>query len=429
MQLNQDRPQKNRHVRLGLAAATGMLLGGPAAQAGDWSFDSQLLYYSEPDRVTAIEPVVSARWERGDGEAMTFKLTVDSLTGASASGATPASTPQTYTTPSGHDTYRAEAGETPLDPTFLDTRWAFNTSWEKQLSSVWRAVLGANISTEYDYQSIAASGTVARDFRQKNTTLSLGLSLGFDQVDPVGGVPAPLAPMSPEVGGSQSPTGRLDESDDKTLYDLLVGVTQVLDPSSLLQVNYSIGRSSGYLSDPYKLVSVIDTGPGANLGDPVATLYEARPDNRTKQSLFLAYKRRLARSDVVDVSYRYHWDDWEVRSHTLDLKYRWALSERSYLQPHLRLYQQSAAEFYNRFLLEGEPLPSFSSADYRLGELTGVTVGLKYARPRGDEREWNVKLEYYSQSGDEPSFQPGVLAGFDLFPTVEALMVQFGYSF
>ena len=424
MQLNKD-----RQVRLGLAAATGMLLGGQAAQAGDWSYDSQLLYYSEPDRVTAIEPVVAARWERGDGEAMSFKLTVDSLTGASASGATPATSPQTFTTPSGHGTYQVQAGETPLDPTFLDTRWALSTSWEKQLSPLWRSVLGANLSTEYDYQSIAASGTLARDFRQRNTTLSLGLSVGYDQVEPVGGLPAPLAPMSPEVGDDQAPTGRLGDNDDKTLYDLLLGVTQVLDPSSLVQVNYSIGRSSGYLTDPYKLVSVVDSGPGASQGDPVATLYEARPDTRTKQSLFLAYKRRLARSDVVDVSYRYHWDDWEVRSHTLDFRYRWKLSERSYVQPHLRLYQQSAAELYNRFLVDGEPLPAFASADYRLGELTGVTVGLKYARPRADEREWNVKLEYYSQSGQEPDFQPGALEGFDLFPTVEALMVQFGVSF
>ena len=117
MQLKRD-----NSVRLALAAATGVLLGCPAAQADGWSFDSQVLYYSETDRVTAIEPVVSARWDRGDGKALNFRLTVDSLTGASANGATPSSRAQTYTTPSGHGSYAAQPGETPLDSSFLDTR-------------------------------------------------------------------------------------------------------------------------------------------------------------------------------------------------------------------------------------------------------------------------------------------------------------------
>ena len=63
MQLNRD-----NSVRLALAAATGVLLGCPAAQADGWSFDSQVLYYSETNRVTAIEP-----WSRRAGTGVTAR--------------------------------------------------------------------------------------------------------------------------------------------------------------------------------------------------------------------------------------------------------------------------------------------------------------------------------------------------------------------
>ncbi len=422
-----DRSKSNR-VRLALAAATSVLLAGPDAQAAGWTFDTQLLYYSEADRVTAVEPVVSARWDRGEGHALNLKLTVDSLTGASASGATPSARVQTYTTPSGHSSYSARPGETPLDNSFLDTRWALNMNWERPLSALWKATLGANVSTEYDYGSAAISGSLARDFNQRNTTLSLAVSLGYDSVDPVGGVPRPLASMSPLVPDDGEPVNRLAGSDTKSLYDVLIGVTQILDRRALVQVNYSVGRSSGYLTDPYKLVSRIDPRPGTSQGEALDQLYESRPDARTKQSLYVAYKRQTRLQDVADVSYRYHFDDWGIRSHTLDLRYRWDLAGAGYLQPHLRYYEQTAADFYARFLVAGEPLPAHASADYRLGELAGVTLGLKYGRPMAG-REWNVKLEYYQQSGREPDARPGVLADFDLFPTVEAVMVQFGYTF
>lgn len=428
MQLNTEGSEKQeRNVRLALTAATSLLLGTADAQAGDWKFDTQVLYYSETDRVTAIEPVISARWDRGEGQAFSLRLTVDSLTGASASGATPSSRPQTFTTPSGHSTYDVQAGETPLDPSFLDTRFALAAVWEKSLGSVWKATLGTNVSTEYDYLSVALNGNLARDFNQHNTTLAMGLSLGYDSIEPVGGIPRALAQQSPEVSGA--PRNRVGADDDKTVYDLLVGVTQVIDPRSLVQINYGIGQTSGYLTDPYKLVSVIDPRPGPTQGDPVDQLYESRPDSRTKQNLFVAYKRQTSWKDVVDVNYRYSWDDWGIRSNTVDLRYRWDFEEVWYLQPHLRYYQQSAADFYQRFLIAGEPLPSHASADYRLGDLTGLTFGLKYGRPLAKEREWNVKVEYYQQSGDEPTFQPGSLANVDLFPDVKAVVVQFGFSF
>jgi len=73
-----------------LSAATCSLLGS-AAQADEtpWNVDSAVLYYSETDRVMAIEPVISATKDLGDDASVSMKLVLDSLTGASASGAVP----------------------------------------------------------------------------------------------------------------------------------------------------------------------------------------------------------------------------------------------------------------------------------------------------------------------------------------------------
>ena len=127
--------RRPKRIITSLAAATGALLGGAPspAQAQDeskrWSFDAAVLYYDEGDRVTDISATVLVKRLFRRGGQMVGRLTVDSLTGASASGATPAGLPQTFTTPSGNGSYVTPAGQTPLDDTFLDTRVALGANW------------------------------------------------------------------------------------------------------------------------------------------------------------------------------------------------------------------------------------------------------------------------------------------------------------
>ena len=107
---------KQRRIAGLLSAATCSLLGGPAQAAdNEWDVDSAVLYYDEGDRVTAWEPVISATREIDDEEYLTHKLVLDSLTGASASGAVPSTNPQTFTRPSGNGQYTVAPNETPLD--------------------------------------------------------------------------------------------------------------------------------------------------------------------------------------------------------------------------------------------------------------------------------------------------------------------------
>jgi hypothetical protein len=140
-------------------------------------------------------------------------------------------------------------------------------------------------------------------------------------------------------------------------------------------------------------------------------------------------KRQLRRADVLDGSYRFMTDDWNVRSHTVELRYRVPIG-RFYLQPHARYYLQSAADFYVPYLRDDRPLPDHASADYRLGELDAITLGLKWGWPLGNGPEWSARVEYYTQSGTSPPGAAiGSLAGLELVPSLDAVLVQLGYRF
>lgn len=417
-----------------LAAATGALLASAPVPAADalqvsrrWAFDSAVLYYDEGDRVKDSSANVLARRLFSRGQELVFKLAVDSLTGASASGAVPAATPQTFTTPSGNATYRTAAGETPLDDTFLDTRVALAANWMQPLGSRSSIDVGLSLSNEYDYFHSGLNARISRDFNERNTTLDAGLAFARDTVDPVGGAPVPFAAMLPPGDRSNKRS-----SDSKTVADLVLGVTQVLGRRSIGQLNYSFSRSAGYLTDPYKLLSMVDPTAGTPMPGPGGLdlyLFESRPDSRTKHSLFVEWRRQLRREDVIDASYRFMTDDWGIDSHTLEMRYRWRF-QSFYLEPHVRFYRQGAANFYRTALFDGNPLPEHASADYRLGELDGRTVGLKLGRPMGGDREWNVRIELYEQSGRAPpGAGVGALRAFDLYPTVTAMIVQAGYRF
>jgi hypothetical protein len=75
-----------------------------------WSFDAAVLYYDEGDRVRDISANVLVKRLFRRGGQLVGRVSVDSLTGASASGAAPASLPQTFTTPSGEGSYVTPAG-------------------------------------------------------------------------------------------------------------------------------------------------------------------------------------------------------------------------------------------------------------------------------------------------------------------------------
>ena len=431
--------KKPQNIRDSLALATCTLLAGvaPVTQAvaaqSPWQIDGGLLIYSEKNRVSLVEPVLQIRKEIDDNEFFTTHLVADTLTGASPNGAAPSDVPQTFTSPSGTKSYTAKANEIPLDSTFSDTRGAVNLSWDKPLSERLRGIFGASFSIENDYTSFGVSASLAQDFNQRNTTLTAGVSLDADSISPLGGAPVPFSSMPAPVPSEGEGEGEGGPSESKTVQQYLVGVTQVLGHNTLAQLNYSYGHSNGYLTDPYKILSVLANDGSGNLrapGSPSSYVYEKRPDQRTFQTLYWKGIHQFGNEDVLTLAYRYGWDDWGINSHTYDVRYRLELGHGHYLQPHFRHYNQSAADFYRQTLIDGEETTlDYASADSRLGELTTQTVGLKYGVVFDQDAEFNFRVEYMHQTGKTiASDAVGKLANLDLFPENKAAIIQAGIS-
>jgi hypothetical protein len=432
---------KKINLKASLSLAASALLGtsvitateADAKTADEWQFDSAFLIYSEIDRVSATEAIIAGTKTFDNDEVLSLKLTIDALTGASANGAIAQPTAQTFTRPSGNGQYVTPAGQTPLDDTFKDTRVQVNGQWTQPLSDNMTGSVGGHVSKEYDYLSLGVNGNLAYDFNRNNSTISMGLSYFQDTLTPEGGIPKPLSSML--IGDSSSPNWdaefaktRVSDSEDKSTADMLVGFTQVINRRMITAFNYSYSMVDGYLTDPFKVLSVLNTH-----GTAQDYIYENRPDSRVKQSTFMQAKYHFDDgflNTVADVSYRYMWDDWGINSHTIDTRFTIPVGAASYIEPHIRFYQQGAADFFQTYVVDEQAPISFVSADYRIGAMTAVTVGAKYGWVLNGGNELSFRIEYYRQMPTNTGFvDPQGLNSLDLYPVVEAVIAQVSYSF
>ena len=308
--------------------------------------------------------------------------------------------PQTFTRPSGNAAYAVPAGVLPLDDTFKDTRVAVSGSWQQPVGETSLINVGASASKEYDYMHLGLNAKYARDFNQRNTTLSAGIALSMDSLDPVGGAPTPLTPML-DVGDTSNRLGEQGQGrvgcgswryagrfpQPRRAGQLFIQQIGRL-PHGPLQGSERCRRHHGRHT-------VADRDPG---WPSHQFLYENRPGERTKHSIYGQAKYYM-NGKVLDASYRYMTDDWEIDSHTVDLRYRIPFGTERYVEPHLRFYTQSEAEFYQLSIPDSQPVPSFVSADYRLGNFDAITAGLKYGWKTRSDNDMSVRMECVSSDG------------------------------
>ncbi len=391
---------KNRKKQL--AAIAGSLLGSvSSAQAesekADWSYDVTAFNYSETegrvnDKSLKFQAVRTTERE----QILSLGLSFDSLTGASAGG----------------HVDRSGSGQ-PRLTNIEDTRIAANLSLTQPVGDDKRITAGGSYSNEDDYLHTGVNISLAKDLNNKNTTFNLGYAHSADTIDGVVGNPVP---------GTTSQFGAISIGEqDKTVNDFLVGLTQVFSKNLIGQLNYSYSHSSGYLNDPYKVVSVID-----NEGRPVRYIHELRPKDRTAHSIYGALNYKTG-GGVLKPSYRFFTDDWGIDSHTLEFKYAYDLGQGRTLEPHIRLYNQSRADFYRGQLALGESPGRYLSSDYRLDGFSAVTFGMQYRMHDKSDREWRIGVDYYVQ---QPDANPDQLPGQnDLNPGISAVIARFGVEF
>jgi hypothetical protein len=420
MQLTREaavqRRSRLRRAALALLAVSATPAGVQAAEGGapGWHLQGATLLYAEAKRTTVFEPVASAQRTFRNGHSVNVQFVFDAMTGASPNGAMPSGATQTFTTPSGNR-QTTHNGEVPLR-TFHDERVSVDGSYDLPVSRLVSLSAGGHASAETDYKSTGVKLSGSVDGPDRLNTFEIGGSTNADRVEPKAGRPDPL------TFTSNTPT---KGSAAKRTWSVLAGYTRILSRRWMMKLNYSREVDSGYLTEPYKEISVVD----GRTGETLSYRWEGRPDSRLRQAVLLSSVYQHEDADVIYSEGRFYWDDWGIRSETVDLKWRHDVEETQYIEPHVRFYHQSAVDFFSYGLIDRAPLPQYATSDYRFATMNTITVGAKYGFKVEGTGDFDIRLEYIRQSGDgHPSDAVGLQKDINLLPAVDIITVGFGVA-
>ena len=334
-----------------------------AADVGEIGFS--LLGYKERGLIKISEPVAWGRVTLGENWTVSASALVDIVTGAS---------PELLTNASG------EPVRTITGASISDRRTAGDLKVTRRLGAFSLSASRA-VSNEKDYRSRAFGLEATLELEGKLTTLVAGFGKASDRI---------RSADDPE----------LDERRDTKEY--LVGVTQVLTPTSIVQTTVQATRGRGWFNDPYK--RTLTFVPGQSL--PLF-LDDRRPSRRNSLAWLTRYRHHVPGAGTLQADYRFYRDDWGIVSHTLEAAWLKDLSEAWALRPALRYYTQSHADFYGRVV--PQPVPDVLSSDQRLAAFGGVSPSLRVIWKR-DTVTIEGTVGYYHNAaslrpgGGEPGF-------------------------
>lgn len=256
-------------------------------------------------------------------------------------------------------------------------------------------------STEHDYTSFTLAGSFSYLMARKNTTLQLGVVRSWDTV-------------APQIR---------DWKRKKDVYTISLGVTQILSPRLISQLNYSHNQSNGMLSDAYQVVQIAQNGDVTNY-EPV------HPDARLRRALGLQMNYKAGSATGFNFGLRYYWDDWDVKSLTASVLWQRHLNPAMTVGLGLRHYRQSKAFFFKSEYLAPEQymtvdtkLASGYSNDY---QLTLTIRGGYWRLPvlASEKTQLNLRVNFYHRHSSTPDWHSRLK---DLFAYLVSLGVRYKF--
>lgn len=368
-------------ARLLAGAALALPLTALPAQAGEFATTQigfKYLRYDEAGRMQVDAPHAWFETNPDEDTQIGGSATVDTLSGASSHYVSNRGGSAVHVLSGASIRERRSDGELHARRTWGETNFGLSLAASK----------------EVDYLSRSIAGDVRIDFNERNTTLALGLGATAD-----------------EIGKHGSTIWR-----DRHTYDVLVGVTQVLSKTGIVQSNLTLSRGHGDFNDPYKYTMTF-RGSGA----PVVQ-QDGRPDSRQHVAWLTRYRHYLpgART-ALGMDYRYYRDDWGVRAHTIDWSAAHEIKSGLSIVPQARYHTQGAADFFATTF--GARAPTGSS-DARLGAFGAWTVGASLAwiidaHSSVDLGAWSYRQRAAYRYGGN---------GTANFPTLDARFLMAGYT-
>lgn len=208
-------------------------------------------------------------------------------------------------------------------------------------------------SQEVDYVSNSLIGAITREYNEKNTTLTVKGQFIADQV------------------GKILDDGSVVNQPKKT-YSGAVGLSQILSPTTVLNLSYDGLFYDGFLSDPYRTVQVFDQN------NVFTAVEEKHPDTRIRQAATgkLSQFLTTVQASVIG-SYRFYFDDWDVQSHTFDIEFNKYVKPELIARVNYRFYTQGESRFYqDRYVGQTFMETAFRTADFKQNAFNSNNFGL-----------------------------------------------------
>lgn len=258
-------------------------------------------------------------------------------------------------------------------------------------------------SEESDYLSNAVALKWNKEFNDKNTSVTAGVAAAFDKVRPV---------------------GFLITEENKDAIDLSLGISQLLNTRTILDITLGYGHSSGYLADPYRGISQSTF--------PIGPVGENRPSSQNRWVAKVAARHYFPRQQAaLSGSYRFFANSESLIGHTFEVKWIQQVTEQFSVTPYFRYYQQTANEYYTPNLDNASFLGAtanqgtepFFSSDYRLSAFDATTVGIKFTYEASQNLSLDLQFERYEMSG-RSALTPEIF-----FPSANVISVGANYTF
>lgn len=362
----------------------------------------------------------------------------------------------------------------------------FRYEWDNAAANI-----GGGESVENDYDSRFGNLGLRLDFNQKRTSVNLGLSYTNSDthaiLDPYSSLFVGIGPYGADgvkTSSTQADNHQIDTyyspdtqgvlTVDSTLvknrfgvtraarYDHLLqgnrqdwsgemGLTQVVNSNTQLELGLGYIHSTGYLSNPYKAVYVATANPLPDQDPNQPMLYsaqaqlEARPHERNQITGRFGLQYYLQPLDAgLHFNYSVARDDWGINAHTFSGDWVQALGNEWTVTPHVRYYSQSAADFYAPYFSAvqavdpntgenvdsslNKVMPKYYSSDQRLSGFGALSGGVVVARQFAKGIRLETGFEYYSHQGNLKLGGGGeqAFADFDYWSANAALKVNLG---
>ena len=269
--------------------------------------DARINGYFDNFGVTVIYPEITFNKKLGNNTGITARYLSDIITAASMkanfqvdgiTSATPKKTGGGDNTP---DEWRHEIG------------LGLNQKVADGLFS-----LTGNYSIEHDYSSKTIVGSITYPFAKKNTILQFSFLRSLDKVFP------------------QIWTWTKDRNTSTISSEL----TQILSKNIITQIDASYSDVRGYMLDGYQVVRIILNENSFQTLEPV------EPDSRIRKAVGIRTNIGLTKKVSLQLGYKYYWDTWDVKSHTISAKLSKIFSTTFSSSLELRHYMQTRAFFF-----------------------------------------------------------------------------------